>query len=287
MTTVAVVGATGRQGSATARHLIAAGIDVRALTRDPRSTASRALGDLGADVRRVELDDAGSLRAAFEGAHAAFNVQNPMTSSIEAEVRHGRNVAAAAAEAGLGHIVYGAAGVGDRETGVPSWDSKLAVAEAFRERDLPLTILRPMAFMELMTDKGFYPAVAVWGVMPRLAGGDRPIGWLSTDDLGRIATHVFLEPDRWAGADLSLAADVRTIDECRALWQEHTGHRPRGLPMPTCLFERFVGPDLPIMWRWLRDHDLDLSVETTRALLPDALTVPEWLTRLDAQVRLT
>jgi hypothetical protein len=43
---------------------------------------------------------------------------------------------------------------------------------------LPLTILRPMAFMELMTYKKFFPAMAVWGVMPKLMGQSRPLGWL-------------------------------------------------------------------------------------------------------------
>lgn len=34
---------------------------------------------------------------------------------------------------------------------------KLVIARRFRELGLPLTVLRPMAFMELMTDKGYYP----------------------------------------------------------------------------------------------------------------------------------
>ena len=279
MATVAVVGATGRQGSATVRHLLAAGWDVRALTRKPRSVAARGLVPLGAETHQVDLDDVASLRAAFDGAIGVFNVQNPMTSSIEAEIRHGRNVAEAAADVGVGHVVYGAAGVGDAETGVPSWDSKLVVARAFRERGLALTVLRPMAFMELMTDKGFYPSVAVWSVMPRLAGSSRPIGWLSLDDLGAIAAHVFTAPDEWADTELGLVADVRTIDECRSLWADAFGRPPRGVPMPTWLFQRFVGPDLPTMWRWLRDHDLEMSAEKTRSILPDALTVPEWLAR--------
>lgn len=280
MATVAVVGATGRQGSATARHLLTAGWNVRALTRKPTSKEARALTALGAEPRKVDLDDVASLRAAFDGAVGVFNLQNPMTSSIEAEVRHGRNVAEAAADVGVVHVVYGAAGVGDVETGVPSWDSKLVVARAFRERGLPLTVLRPMAFMELMSDKGFYPPLAVWGVMPRLAGPARPIGWLAIDDLGAIAARAFAAPDQWADAALSLVADVRSIDECRSLWEEELGRRPRGVPMPPWLFERFVGPDLPTMWRWLAEHDFDLSVETTRSILPDARTVPEWMAGL-------
>lgn len=102
---VAVVGATGRQGSAVARHLLEDGWHVRALSRDPSSDASRALRERGAELHRVDAEDVQSLRQAFDGAYGVFNVQNPMTSSLEAEVRQGRNVADAAAGAGVQHVV--------------------------------------------------------------------------------------------------------------------------------------------------------------------------------------
>jgi hypothetical protein len=35
---------------------------------------------------------------------------------------------------------------------------------------LPLTVLRPMAFMELMTDKAFFPPVSTWYVTGRSCG---------------------------------------------------------------------------------------------------------------------
>ena len=91
-------------------------------------------------------------------------------------------------------MVYGAAGVGNVPTGVDSWDSKLVVARRFRDLGLRTTVLRPMAFMELMTDRAFYPRLAVWHTMPRLMGPSRPVGWLRTDDLGAIAARVFAEP---------------------------------------------------------------------------------------------
>ncbi|TWH28405.1 NmrA family NAD(P)-binding protein [Isoptericola variabilis] len=70
---VAVVGATGRQGSAVVRHLLRDGWRVRALTRDPSGTAARTLHDLGAEVVRADT---------------------------EAEVRQGRNVAGGGASRG-------------------------------------------------------------------------------------------------------------------------------------------------------------------------------------------
>ena len=277
--TVAVVGATGRQGVAVGRHLLSDGWRVRALTRDPASAAARALADQGAELQRADAEDLGSLTRAFQGVHGVFNVQNPMASSLEAEVRQGGNVAEAAAEAGVSHVVYGAAGVGAAVTGIGSWDSKLVVAAAFRDRGLQLTVLRPMAFMELMTDKTFYPSVAVWYLMPKLMGESRPVGWLCTDDLGAIAARVFADPDRWGNTILGLASDVQSIDTCRSLWEEVHGRRPRSFPMPVWLFERFVGTDLTTMWRWLATAQFDMSIEATHRILPEALTVRDWLTR--------
>lgn len=274
---VAVVGATGRQGSAVVRHLRQDGWQLRALTRNPSSAAAQALLALGAEVQQADTEDPGTLRVPFQGAYGLFNVQNPQTIGVEAEVRQGRNVAEAAAEAGIRHVVYGAAGVSDQPTGVGSWDSKLVIAQRFRELGLPLTVLRPMAFMELMTDKGYYPQFSTWHLMPKLMGPSRPVGWLCVDDVGAIAARMFADPERWSGAVLGLASDVRSIDECRTMWQERTGRRPRGLPMPEKLFERFVGKDLTTMWRWLRTGQFDMSTQVTREVLPEARTVREWL----------
>jgi uncharacterized protein YbjT (DUF2867 family) len=274
---VAVVGATGRQGSAVVRHLLRDRWRVHALTREPSGAAARALADQGAQIQRADTEDIGSLRRAFHGVHGVFNVQNPMTSSVAAEVRQGRHVAEAAAEARVSHVVYGAAGIGEETTGIGSWDSKLAVAERFRELGLRLTVLRPMAFMELMTDKTYYPNVGVWHLMPKLMGGARPVGWLCTDDLGAITARVFADPDKWANATLGLVSDVQSIDECRVIWAEVRGRTPRGFPMPVWLFERFVGTDLTTMWRWLRTAEFEMSPEVTLEILPEALTVHDWL----------
>jgi uncharacterized protein YbjT (DUF2867 family) len=47
---IAVTGATGQQGGATARHLLAKGFKVRALTRDPQKPDAKALVEAGAQV---------------------------------------------------------------------------------------------------------------------------------------------------------------------------------------------------------------------------------------------
>src|SRR5690606_17788067 len=194
-------------------------------------------------------------------------------------VRQGRSVADAAADAGARHVVYGSAGVGRSGTGVGQWESKLRVKEHMLSRGLPLTVLRPMALMELMTDKDFYPALSTWHTMPSLAGPDTKIVWLAADDLGAVAAKAFADPEGFVGRDVALASDVRSIAECRELYRAAAGRPPRSFPVPVWMFERMAGKDLAVMWRWLRTADLDLDVAPTLALHPGAMTVERWLLR--------
>lgn len=276
--TIVVCGATGLQGGAVTRQLLAEGWQVRALTRNPASPKAQGLASLGAEVVQADMAQPASLAPAFRGTYGVYSVQNPIISTTAGEIQQGQNVGTAAQEAGVQHVIYGSAGIG-RQTGVPSWDSKLAVEEHLKRLGLPLTILRPMAFMELMTDAKFYPPLSTWQVMPALMGSTRPVPWLNVTDLGHVAARAFAEPERFIGQDLLLASDVQTIDQCRALYAETLGRKPPRFPMPAWMFERygFIGRDLAIMWRWLRANEIPLDTKPTRDIHPHALTVREWL----------
>ena len=280
--TIVVAGATGRQGGAVARRLLEAGWHVRALTRSPESKPAASLAAAGAEVVRADMDDRASLDAAFAGAYGVFSVQNPAISGVEGEVRQGTNVADAAHAAKVQHVVYGSAGTGASDTGIGWWDSKLAIEAHMRGLGLPLTIVRPVAFMELMTDRDFYPPVSTWHLMPKLAGSATPIPWIAVDDAAAVATLAFAEPERYTGRDLKLAAELRSIDECRALYREVLGRRPRGFPMPVWLFNRVASRDLVTMWRWLGDSEPAGNSDTLRAIRPESLTVRDWLQRRKA-----
>ncbi|MEU1972118.1 NmrA/HSCARG family protein [Microbacterium sp. NPDC019599] len=275
--TIAVLGATGRQGGQVVRHLLADGWSVRALTRTPDGAKATELKRLGAQVIRADLDDEASLDTAFADTHGLYSVLLPHSGSIDIEIRQGRNAASAAARAGVEHVVYGSAGLDAEKRGIEQWDAKIEIAQAFRERGLPLTVLRPMAFMELMTDPAYFPQSSTWYTMPKLLGEDYPVAWLSVQDLGAIAAKAFAHPERFAGRDLNLVADVRSIAECREIYREVRGRKPPRLPMPLFLFRRFVGDDLLTMWRWLHDHPLDADPAETRRILPEAMDVRTWL----------
>jgi uncharacterized protein YbjT (DUF2867 family) len=212
-------------------------------------------------------------------------VQNPFIGGPEAEVTQGKTVADVAKNSGVQHLVYGSAGTGKKGTNIPSWETKVLIEAHMKALGLPLTILRPTAFMELMTDQKFFPAVGTWQVMWRLMGSSRQLPWLCTDDLGAIAAKAFAAPDRFIGAELTLASDVQSLEQCRSMYREVMGRNPQRFPMPTWLFKRFgfAGKDLIPMWRWLRTGAVDLDTTPTRMIHPSALTVRDWLSMRKAE----
>jgi uncharacterized protein YbjT (DUF2867 family) len=278
--TIVVLGATGRQGGQVVRHLVKDGWRVRALTRNPDSKKAAALKSLGVDVVRADMNDKSSLESAFRNAYGVYNMQAPVSGKIEIEIQQGQNVAEAAKKAGIQHIVYGSAGLGDIKTGIEQWDAKIEVTKAMNDLGLPLTILRPVAFMELMVDPSYYPNASTWFIWPKLTGQDYKIAWISVQDVGVIAATAFANPEKYIGKELALVADVKSLAECREIYRQVTGKYPSRFPMPMFLFEKFVGKDIPNMWRWLRKNPLTFDSSQTEEIHPEAMTVQEWLQRV-------
>jgi uncharacterized protein YbjT (DUF2867 family) len=99
---ILVTGATGQQGGAVLRHLRTQGFAVRALTRDARSPAARAIAAMGVAVLQGDFDDRASVERALAGMDGAYAVQNPWQSGgVTGEVRQGIAFADAAKAAGI------------------------------------------------------------------------------------------------------------------------------------------------------------------------------------------
>src|SRR5215208_5915240 len=147
---IAVTGATGQQGGAVARKLLAEGWKVRALTRDLDKPAARELASLGAEVVAGDMDNRAELDAAFQGAYGVFSVQNFWLPNVgfEGEIRQGKNVGDAAKGAGVEHLVYSSVGAAHRGMGQKHFESKWIIEQYIHSLELPYTILRPAAFFE-------------------------------------------------------------------------------------------------------------------------------------------
>lgn len=257
--TILVFGATGRMGGAAARHLVRDGWTVRAVTRSPQSEAAQALRSLGIDVVQGDMDVPDALRSAFEGVHGVFLVVNGWEAGFDGEVRQGKHVADLAAEAGIAHLVFGAAGIGERGTGIPHFDSKLDIEDYMRARNLPLTTIFPPPFMELMTDPVFYPQAGTWNAKMKILGRRYPVPWIASDDIGGMAAAMFADPDTYIGKRLKPVGEWKSLGECEQIYREIAGRKPPRWPMPVWMLRK-MQPELVKMWEWMRD---DVTLETT------------------------
>src|SRR3984893_7153443 len=145
---VLVTGATGQQGGAVARALLARGHRVRALTRKPDSDAVRRLMFAGADLVTGELGDTVSVLRAASGVGTMFLMGNSNEVGTEEESRQGIIAAEAAKDAGVGHLIYSSVAGANKKTGIPHFDSKYLVEKHVAGLGIPYTISAPASFME-------------------------------------------------------------------------------------------------------------------------------------------
>lgn len=135
---VFVAGATGKQGGATARALLAAGHEVHAYVRNTSSPAAQALEGHGATLLAGDWDDLSALQGAVAGCTAAFFPSMPSFTDLEAEERWAANILNAATESGtVRHVVYSTVGImayADKIKEIPGWDDNTFIAQYLRAK---------------------------------------------------------------------------------------------------------------------------------------------------------
>lgn len=240
--TVLVTGATGNQGGAVARELVARGHRVRAVTRRPDSDQAQALAGLGVDVRRGDFDDAGSLTAAATGADAAFLMGTPFEADPETETRQTIAAADAILAAGVPRLVYSSVASALDHTGIPHFESKAEVERALAARQAPVTVLAPVAFLGDLTTE-WYQSSLREGRYAFALPADRPLQQIVLADLASFAALVFEDPDRFAGRRIELASVEATGAEVTARLSAALGRPIDYQEIPLKVIESQLGDD--------------------------------------------
>ncbi|WP_233810353.1 NmrA/HSCARG family protein [Paraburkholderia sp. HP33-1] len=223
---VLVIGATGMQGGATARHLLAAGLKVRFLTRNSDAPAARALVEMNAQALRGDLDDRKSLEKAMEGVGSVFSVLLPDVDRSDRERRQGFALINAARTAGVPQFVHtSVAQAGNHET-FPGWSEKRwnrkywtdkwDVEEAVRAAGFASwTILQPAFMMDNLAEPkagAMFPHLRE-GLLLSALLPDARLDWIAADDVGAFAASALNDPQRWHGQTVPLASEKLTMSE--------------------------------------------------------------------------
>ncbi len=207
---ILVAGATGQQGGAVARHLLAGGFAVRGITRDPDAEKAKPLRDAGVDLVRADLTDRAAVDGLFDGVTGVFSVATPFEAGLDAEVAQGTTLGDAAKAAGVGHYVYSSVGGADRDSKVPHFESKWAIENHLRGLGLPLTVVRPVYFFENFGGWSLQPSGDGYSMAMPLSP-ERPLQAVAADDIGAFVAMAFADPAAWVGREFELAGDERTL----------------------------------------------------------------------------
>lgn len=279
--TVLVFGATGQQGGSVAAALLANGWRVRAFVRDLHSKKAEALAARGAELVHGELADTQSVREAVAGAYGVFSIQPSSGQGAaygvtdEQEVRYGKAVADLALAGGVRHLVYSSANAaGPTKTGVGHFDTKSEIEAHVRGLDVLSTIIRPSAFMEILT----LPGMGLdRGTFSFFMGSDQPMQFIAVEDVGKIVARIFDDPEKFGSQTLEIAGDSVTGDDLAAKFSRAAGCPITYHRFPADLLERnaFLGG----LARLVDDGRLagNADVARLRREFPELLTVDAWL----------
>jgi uncharacterized protein YbjT (DUF2867 family) len=273
--TVLVIGATGHQGGAAARHLLADGWRVKALVRNPRGPRATRLADAGVELIAGDLDDRGSVDTAVRGAYGVFSVQPALIAPdfAENELQRGLNVAEAAHRAGVGQLVYASVASAERGTGIPHWEIKWEIEQHIRKLGLPATVLRPVMFMENFADSHY--GLRGKSSLIRTIPADVTVQLIALDDIGAFAALAFAAPERFLGQAIELAGDELTLDQLHAELNRATGSEVLEIA-GTAPASSALGPPggtTSSFCGWQAD------IPALRTLYPALQDFPTWLTR--------
>ncbi|MEV4628543.1 NmrA/HSCARG family protein [Micromonospora sp. NPDC049523] len=285
---VLVTGATGQQGGATTRALLAAGVPVRALVRDPATDRAKAVEALGAELVTGDLDDRDSLVRAARGARAVFSVQMPrMTEGgldFDGELAQAVNLIEAALAAGVPQFVHTSVSGAGQHTETAGWDegrwaplalyytTKAGIQDRVREAGFEhWTLVKPGWFME-----NFLPSVAYLfprGVDGGLATVLKPqtrLSLVAVDDIGRAVAAAIAEPERFHRVELELASDYLTMTDIAKVLSGALGTE---LTAPDMTEEEALAAGMPV-WAGVSHARINVTGQPARPEYARALGIP-------------
>ena len=273
--TIAIVGATGTQGGATARALLKYGHHVRGLTRDTYSDKAKALELLGIEVVYADLDDTACMETALSGVDTVFGVTTPFGTSIDTEITQGKRLVDAAIANGVKHFVFSSAANADKNTGIPHFDSKYEIELYLRSQPIDWTIIGPGAFMDDFLG-GWYKKSIDDGTLARPMPINQPLSYICSNDIGAFAALAIDCGEEFYGKRIDIAGDSITGQQIVDTLAERIGKSIGYQEVPLEIAETF-SHDLAAMFGYFQTTGLAIDIDELRQKYPDV----RWHTFID------
>jgi len=284
---ITVFGGVGAQGGSVVQALLKRGnkYKIRVATRDVNSEKAKALAKQGVDIVNASYDDYPSLVAALKGAHGAWFITSFWEVKDPAkEIAQGANVAKAAKETGLQHLVFSTLG-STREFGIdlPPFEDKVDIEHVIRQSGVPHSFVNVTLYLNNFLTFGkpqkYDPNGPYVIAFPVGAHG---ITVIDNADVGECFAKVFDDREAYLGKKIGIAAEtvksaqqvVDTFNEVFAPAKFASGGDLEAFRKAT----ESMGPTFYNMYNYYnKSHNTHFDVELTHKLNPNAKTLKQFL----------
>jgi uncharacterized protein YbjT (DUF2867 family) len=295
---IAVIGATGAQGGGIARAILNdpdSEFTVRALTREPHSEKAKELERLGAEVVDGNISDIASLEKAFSGAYGAFLISFFWNHTDAArDLREIKNMAIAAKNTGLQHVVYST--LEDTRKFYPvedlssvdkyrasHMDVKGEGEQFFIDLEVPTTFLLTTPYWENFYNKGRRSERYSGSMLTFPPMGDKIWPGIAAEDIGKAAYGILKKGSAYIGRKIGVSGGHLTGIEYAESLSKVLGEKITFSP-PT--IEEFRAYDIPFSedisnsFQFVYDFNEEFvaarNIEFTKSINPELQSFEQW-----------
>jgi uncharacterized protein YbjT (DUF2867 family) len=284
-----ILGASGRQGSATVDALLSKNClseTVYGASRNPESLKKRR-GD-SINVVKADMNDPESIIAAIDKSKATrvwfvtdwYSIKRP---SRAKEAQLGYNVIDAIKKRSnqVKHVVYNSGADADRAPKIIGefW-SKVDI-ENYMEQELASvqvswSVLRPVAFLENLDDaKNGNPLTK--GSVKMLTKKDCSVKYISAADIGKGSATLLMNPEEYAGKKVDAATCEYTGSELADILTKVSGVECKySVSVPRFVLRFFVRNLYHMVTFFEKEAYDDTNIEDYRKMVPDYQDAEAW-----------
>jgi uncharacterized protein YbjT (DUF2867 family) len=300
---IVVFGATGAQGGGLAHAILNdsnSEFAVRAVTRDTNSDKAKELAAMGAEVVAGDVDDMESMKRVLEGAYGAYFVTFFWAHfSPEKEMAEAKNMAAAAKDTGLKHVIWSTledvrkyVPLDDNSMPtlhgkykVPHFDGKGESDQYFIDAGVPVTFMLASYYWDNLIYFGMGPKRGGDGKLAiTFPMGDKKMAGIAAGDIGKCAYGIFKKGEELIGKRIGIAGDQLTCTEMAEAMSKALGEEVSYNEITPEQYRGFGFPgadDLGNMFQFYRDFDEVCNsirdVTYSKELNPELQSFKMWL----------
>lgn len=284
--TIAVIGATGAQGTGVVNALVKDGtFKVRAISRNPEQYSGKADEAVKGDLTHLT-----SLIQAFTGAYGVFVVTNFWEGADE--IAQGKIAVQAAKEAGVNHFIWSTLPDVEKISGgkfdVPHFTGKAKVDEIIKEAGFKnyTFVQPPFYFQNLIGQMGAqtqHDGSTGWTlpIDPAVKG----IHMSDINDLGKVVAGAFLNPEKVGnGTYLSLATEFYSFNDILEAFKAN-GKEYSFNQVPVEVFSNFFegAGEIAQMLAYFEEHtymgpNSDAQIQLAKEIATEEFTsLNEWI----------